>query len=78
MPLTYDPYTAPKEMGIYREIGHHDFANVNAEEIVQRILRSRDLYEERQRVKGVKGIGEQGLRRREIMEEEQRRKEGNN
>lgn len=75
MPLTYDPYTAPKEMGIYKEIGHHSFAAVNAEEIVQRILKSRDMYEERQRVKGMKGIGEEAQRRRERMEEEQRLKE---
>lgn len=75
MPLTYDPYTAPKEMGIYKEIGQHDFANVNAGEIVQRIMRSRDRYEERQRVKGMKGIGEEAQRRREEMEEEQRLKE---
>jgi ethanolamine-phosphate cytidylyltransferase len=75
MPLTYDPYTAPKEMGIYREIGNHEFAGVNAGEIVQRILKSRDMYEERQRVKGVKGIGEEAQRRRERMEEEQKKKE---
>ena len=75
MPLTYDPYTAPKGMGIYKEIGHHDFATVNAGQIVQRILKSRALYEERQRVKGVKGIGEEATRRREKMEEEQRVKE---
>ena len=75
MPLTYDPYTAPKAMGIYREIGKHGFAGVNAGQIVQRILKSRDMYEERQRVKGVKGIGEEAQRRREEMEEEQRLKE---
>lgn len=75
MPLTYDPYAAAKEMGIYKEIGKHDFANVNAGQIVQRIMKSRDMYEERQRVKGVKGIGEDALRRREQMEEEQRVKE---
>lgn len=77
IPLTYDPYTAPKEMGIYQEIGSHSFANVNAGQIVERILKSRAMYEERQRVKGVKGIGEDATRRREIMEEEQRiREEG--
>ncbi|KAI9054146.1 hypothetical protein LZ554_001317 [Drepanopeziza brunnea f. sp. 'monogermtubi'] len=75
MPLTYDPYTAPKEMGIYKEIGEHDFSDVNAGQIVQRILKSRDMYEERQRVKGVKGIGEEATRRREKMEEQQRVKE---
>lgn len=75
MPLTYDPYTAPKEMDIYREIGQHDYATVNAGQIVQRILKSRDMYEERQRVKGVKGIGEDATRRREQMEREQQAKE---
>ncbi|KAH8685976.1 phosphoethanolamine cytidylyltransferase-like protein [Tricladium varicosporioides] len=75
MPLTYDPYTAPKEMGIYREIGMHEYAGVNAGQIVQRIMKSRDMYEERQRVKGVKGIGEEAQRRREQMEEEQKLKE---
>ncbi len=78
MPLTYDPYTAPKQMKIYREIGQHHFSSVNAGTIVQRILRSRDMYEERQRVKSVKGIGEEAQRRREIMEEEQRVKEKDN
>jgi ethanolamine-phosphate cytidylyltransferase len=75
MPLTYDPYAAAKRMRIYREIGKHVFAGVNAGEIVQRILKSRDMYEERQRVKGVKGIGEDAQRRREKLEEEQRLKE---
>jgi ethanolamine-phosphate cytidylyltransferase len=77
MPLTYDPYTAPKEMGIYREIGMHGFAGVNAGQIVQRIMKSRDMYEERQRVKGVKGIGEEAQRIRERLEEEQMLKEKN-
>ncbi|CAG8983720.1 hypothetical protein HYALB_00006289 [Hymenoscyphus albidus] len=75
MPLTYDPYTAPKEMGIYKEIGLHDYAGVNAGQIVQRIMKSRDMYEERQRVKGVKGIGEEAQLRREKMEAEQNLKE---
>ena len=75
MPLTYDPYAAPKEMSIYREIGHHNFEEVNAETIVQRILRSRDLYEARQRAKGVKADVEAAHRKREQLEEEQRQKE---
>jgi ethanolamine-phosphate cytidylyltransferase len=75
MPLTYDPYTAPKEMGIYKEIAKHRFAGVNAGQIVQRIMKSRVMYEERQRVKGMKGIGEESKRTRERMEEEQRLKE---
>lgn len=75
MPLTYDPYSAPREMGIYKEIGQHEFENINAGTIVQRIMKGREMYEERQRVKGVKGIGEEAQRRREMMEEEQRLKE---
>lgn len=63
-------------MGIYREIGQHAFANVNAGQIVERIMKSRAMYEERQRLKGVKGIGE-AEKRREEMEAEaaQRQKE---
>ncbi|KAI9814956.1 MAG: hypothetical protein M1832_005595 [Thelocarpon impressellum] len=76
MPLTYDPYSAAREMGIFREVGAHDFQGVNAEQIVQRIMKSRELYEERQRVKGVKGIGEEAVRRREEMEREAERKRG--
>ena len=70
MPLTYDPYTAAKEMGIYREIGDHPFCNVNAGEIVARILKGREAFEERQRKKGEKSVGEEAVRRREQMERE--------
>ncbi|PNY29540.1 Ethanolamine-phosphate cytidylyltransferase [Tolypocladium capitatum] len=75
MPLTYDPYVAPKEMGIYGEIGAHAFADVNAGQIVQRIMRSRAMYEARQRAKGVKAEAEAAARQREVLEEEQRRRE---
>lgn len=75
MPLTYDPYTAPKAMGIYREIGEHAFSEVNAGEIVQRIMKSRDMYEARQRAKGIKAEVESAARERELMEEEQRKRE---
>ncbi|KAL2816164.1 hypothetical protein BJX63DRAFT_149586 [Aspergillus granulosus] len=51
IPLTYDPYTAPKRMGIFRETTEHDFQHVNAGEIVDRILKSREAYEARQRAK---------------------------
>lgn len=75
MPLTYDPYKAPKAMGIYAEIGEHAFSNVNAGEIVQRIMKSRESYEARQRAKGVKASLEAAAQQREMLEEEQRRKE---
>lgn len=61
MPLTYDPYTAPKQLGIFREIDEHPFSYVNAEEIVQRILKSREDYEERQRQKHEKAMREEAF-----------------
>ncbi|KAL8737381.1 MAG: hypothetical protein Q9181_001718, partial [Wetmoreana brouardii] len=70
MPLTYDPYVTAKDLGIYQEIGNHEFQHVNAGEIVQRILRSRQMYEERQKKKGEKAAGEEAVRRREDMETE--------
>jgi ethanolamine-phosphate cytidylyltransferase len=75
MPLTYDPYTAPKELSIYREVGAHKFEDVNAGTIVQRIMKSRDMYEARQRAKGMKADVEAAHKQREAMEEEQSRKE---
>lgn len=75
MPLTYDPYTAPRELGIYKEIGQHTFHDVNAGTIVQRILKSREMYEERQRKKGQKADVEAAAKLRETLEEEQKRKE---
>lgn len=70
MPLTYDPYTGAKELKIYHQIGNHDFQNVNAGEIVQRILKSRKMYEERQRAKGEKAASEEATQRREEIERE--------
>lgn len=58
IPLTYDPYTAPKMMGIFREVAQHAFQHVNAGEIVDRILKSREAYEARQRAKLEKGVAE--------------------
>lgn len=75
MSLTHDPYAAPKDMGIYRDIGAHAFADVNAGQIVQRIMRSRDMYDARQRAKGVKAEVEAAARRREVLEEEQQERE---
>ncbi|KAF1988080.1 hypothetical protein K402DRAFT_352897 [Aulographum hederae CBS 113979] len=73
MPLTHDPYKAAKELGIFQEVPAHAFQHVNAGEIVERILKSRAMYEERQRVKGVKNVGEEAVRKREDMEREAER-----
>ena len=75
MPLTYDPYSAAKELGIYQEVGEHPFAHVNAGEIVQRILKGREAFEARQRAKGLKAVGEEETKRREEMEMEQAEKD---
>ncbi len=66
MPLDEDPYVAAKQLGIFREVEQHDFAHVNAGEIVQRILSCRGLYEERQRVKAAKSAAEEAARKNEM------------
>jgi len=75
MPLTYDPYADAKSLAIYQEIGSHDFQDVNAEEIVQRIMKSREMYERRQRAKGEKAVTEEAVKRREGLEREAAEKE---
>ncbi|GKZ27916.1 hypothetical protein AbraCBS73388_006748, partial [Aspergillus brasiliensis] len=65
IPLTYDPYTAPKRMGIFRETSSHTYQHVNAGEIVDRILKSREAYEERQRAKLEKGAVEELVKSKE-------------
>ena len=68
IPLTYDPYVAPKSMGIFREIDKHPFQHVNAGEILVRISRSRGEYEERQRKKLLKAFVEEESKRKEETE----------
>lgn len=65
IPLTYDPYTAPKKMGIFQEVNRHAFQHVNAGEIVGRIMKSREAYEARQRAKLEKGIAEDLVKTKE-------------
>ncbi|KIW67399.1 hypothetical protein PV04_06658 [Phialophora macrospora] len=71
MPSTFDPYTDAKEMGILRQIEEHPYSHVNAAEIVGRIMKGRQAFEERQRRKGEKAVGEEAVRRREILEQQQ-------
>ncbi|RAL05686.1 ethanolamine-phosphate cytidylyltransferase [Aspergillus ibericus CBS 121593] len=65
IPLTYDPYMAPKRMGIFKETSSHPYQHVNAGEIVDRILKSREAYEERQRAKLEKGAVEELVKSKE-------------
>ena len=64
IPLTYDPYGAPKKMGIFKETSGHAFQNVNAGQIVGRILKSREAYTARQQAKlGKSAIEEEAASR---------------
>lgn len=65
-----DPYQDAKDMGIYKQIGNHDFQYLTAEEIVRRIETKRDEYEARQRAKEGKAIREAAVKQREAMEVE--------
>lgn len=71
MPSTsgVDPYADAKKLGIFKETSEHEFQEVNSAQIVQRILDRRVEYEERQRRKGMKGLGEGVLKRAELEKE---------
>ena len=73
MPLTYDPHAPSKALNLYREVDNHDFQNVNAGEIVERIMKGRVLYEARQKAKGEKGMTEEAEKNRQEMEKEAER-----
>jgi ethanolamine-phosphate cytidylyltransferase len=75
MPLTYDPYACAKALSIYREVANHDWQNVNAGEIVDRIMKGRAAYEDRQRKKGEKGVNEEAEKRRQELQRQQSMKE---
>jgi ethanolamine-phosphate cytidylyltransferase len=70
MPASFDAYADAKSLSIFTETPAHDFQDVNAAHIVKRILDNRAQYEERQRKKGVKGVGEEATLKRERMERE--------
>lgn len=65
-----DPYADAKGLGMFVETEKHRFQDVDAEQIVRRILNKRTQYEERQRKKGSKAAGEEAHKRREEMEKE--------
>jgi ethanolamine-phosphate cytidylyltransferase len=70
MPASFDAYADAKSLSIFTETPAHDFQDVNAAHVVKRILDNRAQYEERQRKKGVKGVGEEATLKREKMERE--------
>ena len=65
MRTTHDPYADAKRLGLYQAIETHGFQHINAEEIVKRIMESREVYEERQRKKGEKAALEQASKEHE-------------
>lgn len=69
MPLDYDPYREAKRLGIFKEMPRHDFQDVDAGNIVNRITASRERFEARQRAKGVKAVGEEAVRQKEMQRE---------
>lgn len=75
LPLAFDPYKVPKDMGIFKTIKGHRYDHVNAGEIVRRIVKSRDAYEKRQFKKEEKSVEEEAAKRREQMEEKALEKE---
>lgn len=69
MPLDYDPYVDAQALGILRRVPDHPFKHVNAGEIVQRIMTGRAAFEERQRRKKLKAVGEEAQRLQEMENE---------
>jgi ethanolamine-phosphate cytidylyltransferase len=65
-----DPYKDAKALDLFQQTPEHRFQDVNADQIVRRIMDSRQQYEDRQRKKGEKGVGEEAQARREQMERE--------
>jgi ethanolamine-phosphate cytidylyltransferase len=53
-PVIGDPYADAKSLGMFRQIKSHDWDDMSASKIVQRILDRKLEFEERQRKKGVK------------------------
>jgi len=65
IPLDYDPYLQARSLGIFEEVPRHDFQEVNAGQIVERIAQSRARFEARQRAKGVKAVNEEKVKQKE-------------
>lgn len=69
IPLDYDPYVDAQALGILRRVPDHPFKHVNAGEIVERIMKGRAAFEERQRRKKLKAVGEEAQRLQEMEQE---------
>lgn len=63
--MSEDPYADAKGRGIYRQIQDHKYKDLNAAGIVERILKNKGLFEERQRKKSQKAIVEELVKAKE-------------
>lgn len=61
----YDGYSYPRRLHILRELPEHAFQSVNAAQIYRRIMENKTKFEERQKKKGIKAIGEAEAKKRE-------------
>lgn len=64
-PVEGSPYAEVQRTGLFKDIGPHEFSNVNTELIVHRVLSNKDAYEARQRAKGWKASHEANLKLQE-------------
>lgn len=64
-PIDDKIYDVVKQKGLFREIGHHEYDEINTEFIVDRVLKNKEAYEERQRRKGWKAETELKLKESE-------------
>lgn len=64
-----NPYADAKELGLLRSIDSHRWDDISASKIVDRILKRRLDFEERQRKKGVKAVLEEELKITENLED---------
>ncbi|KAF2399203.1 phosphoethanolamine [Trichodelitschia bisporula] len=65
MPTELDPYADARQLGIFCEIPHHPYSEINARQIVERILKNRSEFEARQRAKGFKAELEEKILQQE-------------
>lgn len=63
----FDPYEYAKSHDMFEAIGPHKFDDVSSSTIVDRVLRYKEQYEERQKKKGWKAENESALRQQEIQ-----------
>lgn len=76
MPSSQDPYADAKSMQLYQEVAQHDYSHINAEEIVARIMKGRQAFEERQKRKGQKAVGEEEVRKQELAQKDGAQSDG--